>query len=35
MYLWSMNPWQRRQEHTMEERQSLQLAVLGKLDSYA
>ena len=33
-YLWSTNLWQRRQGYTMEERQSLQYVVLGKLDSY-
>ena len=31
MHLWSVNLWQRRQEHTMEKRSTLQLAVLGRL----
>ena len=30
-HLWSINPQQRRQENTTEERQSLQQVVLGKL----
>ena len=33
-HLWSVNLQQRRQEYTMEKRQSLQQVVLGKLDSY-
>ena len=33
-HLWSINLQQRRQEYTMEKRQSLQQVVLGKLDSY-
>ena len=33
-YLQSINLGQRRQEHTMEKRQSLQQVVLGKLDSH-
>ena len=33
-HLWSPNLRQRRQEHTMETRQSLQWVVLGKLDSF-
>ena len=32
--LWSINLQQRRQEYTMEKRQSLQQMVLGKLDRY-
>ena len=32
-HLWSINPQQKRQEHTMENRQSLQHMVLRKLDS--
>ena len=32
-HLWSINLRQRRQEYTMEKRQSLQQVVLGKLDS--
>ena len=31
---WSINLWQRRQEYTMGERQSLWQIMLGKLDSY-
>ena len=34
MHFWPINLWQKRQEHTMEKRQSLQQIVLGKLDSY-
>ena len=34
-HLWSTHLWQRRQEHTVKERQSLQKVVPGKLDSYA
>lgn len=34
IYLWSINFWQRKQEHTMEKRWSLQQALLRKLDSY-
>ena len=34
MHLWSINLGQKRQEYTMEKRQSLQQVVLGKLDSY-
>ena len=34
MHLSPTNLQQRRQEYTMEKRQSLQLMVLGKLDSY-
>ena len=33
-YLWSPNLWQRRQEYSVEKRQSFQQVVLGKLDSY-
>ena len=33
-HLWAPYLWQRRQKYTMEERQPLQLVVLGKLDSY-
>ena len=33
-HLWSTNLWQRRQVYAMEERQSLQQVMLGKLDSY-
>ena len=33
-HLWSVNLWQRRQDYTMEKRQSLRWLVLGKLDSY-
>ena len=33
-HLWSNNLWQRRQEYSMEKRQSLQQMMLGKLDSY-
>ena len=33
MHLRSTNPWQTRQEHTVEKRQPLQLVVLGKLYS--
>ena len=32
-YLWPINLQQRRKEYTMEERQSLQQVVLGRLDS--
>ena len=32
--LWSINIWQRRQEHKMEQKQPLQQMVLGDLDSY-
>jgi len=31
-HLWSPNLWQRRQEYTMDKRQTLQYVVLGKLD---
>ena len=31
---WSINLWQRWKDYTMEERQSVQQMVLGKLDSY-
>ena len=34
MHLGSVSLQQRGQEYTMEKRQSLQQAVLGKLDSY-
>ena len=34
MHLWSINLPQRRQEYTMEKRQSLHQVVLGKLDSH-
>ena len=33
-HLWTINLQQRRQEYTMEKRQSLQQVVLGKLDSH-
>ena len=33
-HLWSISLWQRRQEYTIEKRQSLQKVVLGKLESY-
>ena len=33
-YLWAIKLQQRRQEYTMEKRQSFQQVVLGKLDSY-
>ena len=33
-YLWSINLQQRRQEHNMGKRESLQQVVLRKLDSY-
>ena len=33
-YLWSINIWQRRQEHKTEQKQRLQQMVLGDLDSY-
>ena len=32
-YLWSINLWQRRQEHTVRKRQSFQQVLLGNLDS--
>ena len=32
--IWSINHQQRRQEYTLEKRQSLQQVVLGKLDSH-
>ena len=32
-HLWSINLWQRRQEHKMGKRQSFQQALLGNLDS--
>ena len=34
MHVWAINLQQRRQEYTMEQREPLQLMVLGKLDSY-
>ena len=34
MHLWIPYFWQRRQEHTIGQRQPLQWMVLGKLDSY-
>ena len=34
MWLWSINLQQKKQEYTMEKRQSLQEVVVGKLDSY-
>ena len=34
MHLWVPYFWQRRQEYTMGQRQSVQQMVLGKLDSY-
>ena len=34
IHLWSINPWQRRQEYPMAKRQSLQQVALGNLDSY-
>ena len=34
MHVQSINLQQRRQEYTVERRQSLQQVVLGKLDSY-
>ena len=34
MHLWSINLFQRSQDYTMLERQSLHQMVLGKLDSY-
>ena len=33
-FLWSINIWQWRQEHKMEQKQPLQQMVLGDLDSY-
>ena len=33
-HIWSINLWQRSQEYTMGERQSLQWMMLGKLDRY-
>ena len=33
-HLWSINLQQKRQEYTMEKRQSSQQVVMGKLDSY-
>jgi len=32
-HLWSINLWQRRQEHKMGKRKSIQQELLGKLDS--
>ena len=34
LHLWSINPWQRRQEYTMEKKQSFQQVGMEKLDSY-
>ena len=34
MWPWSINLQQKKQEYTMEKRQSLQEVVVGKLDSY-
>ena len=34
-HLWSINLWQRKQEYTVEKRQSLQPVVLGKLDQFS
>ena len=34
MHLWSINLWQRSQDYTMLERQSLHQMVLGKLNNY-
>ena len=34
MHLWPIDPQQKRQEHTMEKRQSLQQVILGKLNDY-
>ena len=34
MHLWSTNLRQGRQEYTTEKRQSLQLVVLGEVDTY-
>ena len=34
LYLWSINIWQRRQEHKLGQKQPLQQMVLGDLDSY-